>query len=192
MESLVTIESNTEKLKRRFDTALEATFGVIEGKKEADDFSFVGHVDYRFDGDEKKQQLAELAVKELFQSASDLEKAEKEEKLKKLDKYSVEALALQKTGPKEIANDYILGMRRESGDVATAVFEEFIELASKHESEFEHRLDDQLKPMADTHERRMKQKYLSVRWIESGRQRREAQNFINTRFGFTTELPYIT
>lgn len=116
-----------EIARQRLEIAMEAAFGgVMNHPENPMESQFVPMVEYPVDDDAKKSQLADLAVKELFKSAAEVEKMQTEEKKKRLTPYSDEFRALEKPGPHEIAYDYILGNRTSevSASIATAVLSE--------------------------------------------------------------------
>lgn len=169
--------SKIESANLRFSSALEAVFGVAG--PEGNDVL----VNYDFDGNEKNKQLAELAVIELFKAGFEIEKIEKDEKLKALKEFSEEARLLQKPGSKEIAYDYVVGgrTREDSQRIAQQVYAEYANRAYDDWHKFIKMKTDQI-DWERTDNRKEKDELTQLN-INSGKQMKKAQIFIKERYG---------
>lgn len=128
-----------ENAKKRLEIAIEAAFGgVLSHPDDPMESVFVPFVDFEVGEDKIKNQLADLAIKELLQSAAEIEKEQTREKMKGMNLYSDEYIALEKTGPFEIAYDYILGNRvtDKAASIAAGILSEIIITADKRNWDF--------------------------------------------------------
>jgi hypothetical protein len=127
-----------ERANKQLEIAMEIAFGgVLSHPDDPMDSVFVPNVDFR-DGGDIKTRLADLAVKELFRFAAEVEKMQTEEKKKALTTYSDEFLALEKPGPFEIAYDYVLGnrTREDSAAIAAGILSEIVATVYKRNLDF--------------------------------------------------------